>query len=109
MIPEVCEELGCNNWVYIPPHFIKQYGLNKRQEQVGVNPDPDEEQIDDVALDDDRERHWCMVFEDSNGGTGGKKAPLHTNRWDVYNLQKESLVKGGYLFEVSDKYVKKVI
>ena len=23
MIPEVCEELGCNNWVYIPPHFIK--------------------------------------------------------------------------------------
>ena len=25
-----------------------------------------EKYIEDVVLDDDRERHWCMVFYDNN-------------------------------------------
>ena len=29
---------------------------------------------------DERERHWCMVFEDNNGRVGGKKAFHHSNR-----------------------------
>ena len=62
-----------------------------------------------MVLDDDRESHWRMVFEDNNGGVYGTKALLHANNWDIYNLEKEALVKGGYSVEVSDKDGKKVI
>ena len=50
------------------------------QQQVGVKPDPDEDDVDDVVLDDDRERHWCMVFEDNNVGVNGTKAFLHAKK-----------------------------
>ena len=43
MIPEVLEELGCYHWFYIYLHLIKDDGVDKREEQVGVEPDPDEE------------------------------------------------------------------
>ena len=42
MIPEVREELVCNHWVCISLHFFKEDGLYKRDQQVGVEPDPDE-------------------------------------------------------------------
>ena len=45
--------------------------------------DPDEEEVEDVVLNDDRELHWRMVFEDSNGGVNGTKALLHARKWDV--------------------------
>ena len=50
-----------------------------------------------------------MVFEDNNVGLDRKKALLHEMIWDVYNLYKEELVKGGYLVEVADKDDNKVI
>ena len=50
-----------------------------------------------------------MVLEGGNGGVGGMKALLHDKKWDVYNSEKEVLVKGGYLVEVSDKDGKKII
>ena len=62
-----------------------------------------------MVLDDERDCHWCMVFEDKNGGVDGTKALLHAKKWDVYNSEKELLVKGGYLVEVADKDGKKVI
>ena len=79
IIPEVREELGCYHWFYIYLHFIKDYGVDKRGEKVGVDTDPDEEEIEDVVLDDD------MVFEDNNGGVDGTKALLHAKKWGVYN------------------------
>ena len=85
MIHEVREELGLYHWFYISLHFIKEDGAGKREERVGVKPDTDEEEIEDVVLDDDRERHWCMVFEDNNVGVDGKKALIHYKKWDVYN------------------------
>ena len=45
MIPEVRDELGCYHWVYISLHFIKEDGADKRGEQVGVELNPDEEEI----------------------------------------------------------------
>ena len=45
MIPEVHEELGCYHWVYIFLHLIKEDGVEKRGEQLGVYPDHDEEEI----------------------------------------------------------------
>ena len=37
------------------------------------------------------------------------KELLHAKKWDVYNSEKEALVKSGNLVEVSDKDGKKVI
>ena len=108
-IPEVHDELGCYNWVYISLYFNKGDGVETREEKVVVDPDTDEEDIEDVVLYDERESHWCMVFEDNNGGVDGTKDLLHYKKWYVYNLDKEALVKGGYSVEVSDKYGKKVI
>ena len=79
------------------------------EQQLGVDPDPDEEEIEDVVLDNDRERHWRMVFQDNNGGVDRMKSLLHAKKWSVYNSQKEELIKGEYLVEVSDKDRKKVI
>ena len=109
MIFEVHKELGFYHWVYISLNFIKEYEVYNREQQVGVYPDTDEEEIKDVVLDDDIERHWRMVFEDNNGGVDTIKAILHANKWYVFNSQKEALVKGGYYVQVSYKDSKKVI
>ena len=50
--------------------------------------DPDEEDMDDVNLDDGRERHWRMVFKDNDGGVDDAEALLHDKRWDVYMNEK---------------------
>ena len=42
--------------------------------------DPDEEEMDDVNLDDERERHWRMVFEDNDVGVDDVKELLHAQR-----------------------------
>ena len=58
--------------------------------------DPDEEDTDDVNLDDERERHWRMVFEENDGGVDDKKALLHSKRWNAYANEKGDIIKGGY-------------
>ena len=42
--------------------------------------DTDEEDIEDAVLEDDRERHLRMVFEDNNVGVDGMKALLHAKK-----------------------------
>ena len=69
----------------------------------------DDEDIEDVVLDDERERHWCMFFEDNKGGVDGTKALLHDKKWDVYNSDKEALVKGEYSVEVYNNDGKKLV
>ena len=83
MIPEVYEDVGYYHWVYIFPHFIKKDGVDKREDKLGVNPDTNEEDIKDMVLDDDREHHWHMVFEDNNGEVDGTKALIHAKKWYV--------------------------
>ena len=58
--------------------------------------DPDEEEMDDTNLYDERERQWRMVFEDNYGGVEDAKALLHAKRWYIYLNDKGKLVKGGY-------------
>ena len=45
--------------------------------------DPYEEEMDDVNIDNERERQWRNVFEDNEGGVD-EKALLHAKRWDLY-------------------------
>ena len=56
-------------WEVVDDHMVEE----------GVE-DPDEEEIYDVVLDEDKERHWRIVFEDNNGGVDGTKALLHANK-----------------------------
>ena len=56
--------------------------------------------MDDVNIDNERERHWRNVFEDNEGGVDDKKALLHAKMWDLYVNEKEQLVKVNYLVEV---------
>ena len=71
--------------------------------------DTDEEEMEDANLDDDRERHWRMVFEDNDGGVDDKNALLHAKGWDLYVNEREKLVKGGYLVEFVGHDKRKVI
>ena len=63
--------------------------------------DPDEEDMDDVNVDDERECHWMMVFENNDGGVYNAKVLLHAKTWNVYVNEMENQLKGGYLVEVA--------
>ena len=49
-----------------------------------MEPDPDEEEVEDVRLENKRECHWKMFFEDNDGGVDDQKAILNNKSWDVY-------------------------
>ena len=76
---------------------------------MDVEDDTDEEEMDKVNIDNERDRHWRMVFEDNEGGVDDKKAFLHAKRWDLYVNEKENIVKGKYSVEVFGHDEKKVI
>ena len=109
MIPEAVKGLGCYHSFSVSQHFIIEDWLDKSQYQLGVDTDPDEEDIKDVVLGYDIYLHYHIVFKDNNGEADGKQYLLHEIRWDVHNSDKEALVKGGYQVEVYDKYGKKLI
>ena len=48
----------------------------------------DGEEMDDINLNNERERHWRVVFEDNDGGVDDAKALLYTKRWDIYVNEK---------------------
>ena len=58
--------------------------------------DPDKEDMEDVKLDDEKERHWEMVSKDNDVGVDDKKSLLHVKRWGVYVNEKINIIKGGY-------------
>ena len=48
-----------------------------------MDPDPCEEEMEYVKLDEEREHHWRMVSKDNDGGVEDKKYILRSKRWDV--------------------------
>ena len=112
-IPEIPEdqvelEKGYYCYVYVMLQFKNDVGVDSKVEQADMEDDPDEEEMDDVNLDDERERHRRMVFEDNDGGVDDAKELIHAKRWDIYVNQKEKLVKGCYSVEVVVHAKKKV-
>ena len=57
-------EKGYYRCVYVMLRFKKEVCVDSKEYQVDLEDDPDEEDMDDVNLDDKREHHWRMVFED---------------------------------------------
>ena len=45
--------------------------------------DIEEEAMEDTRLENERDRHWRMIFEDNGRRIYVEKVLLHTNRWDV--------------------------
>ena len=69
--------------------FKKEDGVDRKQEQVNIDPDPDEEEMEDMSPDDKIERHWKTVIEENYGGVDDKKFIIHTKRWGVYMNDKK--------------------
>ena len=63
--------------------FKKEVDVDIDEDQTDVEDYPDEEEIDDVNLEDERERHRRMVFKDNDEGVGYKKVLLYSKRWYV--------------------------
>ena len=54
---------------------------------------PDEEGMEDIKLDNEREHHWRMVLQDKYVGVDDKKALIHAKGWDVYINEKKNLIQ----------------
>ena len=52
--------------------------------------------MDDVNIEDERECHLSIVFEENYGGLDDKNELLHAKKWDVYVNEKKKFIKGGY-------------
>ena len=80
-----------------------------REQHVDMEPDPDEEEMKDMRLNDKRERHWSMVFKDNGGGVDDQKIIIRSKWLDVYINEKTALIRGGYSAELSGSDGKKVL
>ena len=53
-----------------------------------------------MALDDEKECIWRIIFEHNEGGIYYDKSFLHAKRWDVCMSEKHLLINCGYYVEV---------
>ena len=49
-----------------------------------MEPDPDEEDMEYVKLDNERKHHWRMIFEEYGGGVENHKAIPYIIRGGMY-------------------------
>ena len=110
-IPEdnVLKQKGYNRFVYVLLQFKTEEEIDSKEEQIELDHDPDEEEMGEVHIVDERERHYRNYFEDNEGGVNDKKALLHAKYWDLYVNEKEILVKGKYSVEFVGHDKRKVL
>ena len=70
--------------VFVLLNFNKEDSVDRKEDQGGMDPDPEEEDMEDVRIYDERERHWRMVLEENYGGVDNKKALIYAKMWDFY-------------------------
>ena len=97
------------SYTHVLINFNKKDGVDRKEYQADVGPDPDEEVMEDVRLDEKIKRQWRMIFEGNDGGLDNQEAIIHSKRWDVYMNEKNALIRGGYSVEVSGYDGNKVI
>ena len=64
-------------------NFKKEESVDSNEDQVDMDPDPDEEDMEDARLDEKIVHHWRMVFDDNDGGVDEEKVVLN-DRCYVY-------------------------
>ena len=62
--------------------------------------DPYEEDMENIILDDERERHWVVILGENYGRVDNQTGIVHDNMWDVY-MKKKIIIKGLYCVDVS--------
>ena len=65
---------------YVLQHFKKKDGANRKEYQADMEEQSGEEDIKDVRLNNERDHHWRMVFEDNNKGVEYEKGIPHVKR-----------------------------
>ena len=66
-------EKGSYHGVYVLLHFNNYDGVYRKEDQADMNEDPDEEDMEGARLENERELHWRIVFEDNNIGADNEK------------------------------------
>ena len=61
-------------------YFHRWGSVERKEDQAELGPDPDEEEVEDVRLDNERECHWRMVSEDNDGGVDNRISIMHDER-----------------------------
>ena len=59
--------------VYVFIYFNREYGFDRNNRQVEMDADPDEYNMEEVRLDNKRDHHWRMVFEEKTEGCTMRK------------------------------------
>ena len=76
-------EKGYYHCVYVMLRFKKEVGVESKEDQAEVEDDPNQQDMEDAKLYDEKERHWRLVLEDNDGGLDDKNAFLHSKIWYV--------------------------
>ena len=66
--------------VFLLPNFNKGGGVDRKEQQADMEPDTDEEQMEDVRLDKKRQRPWRVFFEGNDLGVDDEKLILHAKK-----------------------------
>ena len=69
--------------VYVLLNFNKKNNVDRKEEEADMYLYPDEEEMEDVRLDNKRQHHLRIIFEENGGGVDNKKEILHVKWWDV--------------------------
>ena len=64
-------------------NYQKEDGVDRKEYQANLYPDPNNKEMEDVRFNNEREHHWRMVIEETDGGVENKKAILHSKMWYV--------------------------
>ena len=59
---------GLYQEIYVLLNFKKEDDVNRMEEKMQIKADPDDEDIKDIVIDDERDHNWKMVFEDNEAG-----------------------------------------
>ena len=81
-------EKGYYHGVHVVLHYYKEHVVDRKEEQADMDLYPDEEDMEYVKLDNERQSHWRIDFKDNYGGVDDQKVIIHAKRWDVYVNEK---------------------
>ena len=100
---------GYYNGDYILLKFNQEGGVDIEVDHIDIEANPEMQDLQDIILDNERECHWGVVFEDNSSGKDNKESFLRANRQYLYRRYKLSFVKCGYYVVVSGSYGKNLI
>ena len=81
---EVDLENGYYHGVYGLLQFIRKGVVDRNEEQIDIEADPNEEEMEDTRIDNEIEHQWRGRFEENKRGLDNEKAILHAKSCYIY-------------------------